>query len=78
MVQKVALGRLWARGYRSLLDVALEPGQLTVIAGENGTGKTNLYRALRLLSRGAEGRLATTLPRLNRLSRESSHSSGVI
>ncbi len=57
----MALKRLWVRGYRSLLDVALEPGQLTVIIGENGSGKTNLYRALRLLSRGAEGRLATTL-----------------
>jgi predicted ATPase len=39
----------------------LEPAQLTVVIGENGSGKTNLYRALRLLSRGAEGRLATTL-----------------
>ena len=57
----MALKRLWVQNYRSLLDVALEPGQLTVVIGENGSGKTNLYRALRLLSRGAEGRLATTL-----------------
>src|ERR1700751_4794269 len=57
----MALKRLWVQNYRSLRDVALEPGQLTVVIGENGSGKTNLYRALRLLSRGAEGRLATTL-----------------
>src|ERR1700752_486509 len=57
----MALKRLWARNYRSLLDVSLEPTHLTVVIGENGTGKTNLYRARRLLSRGAEGRLATTL-----------------
>lgn len=57
----MALRRLWVRNYRSLVDVSLEPGQLTVVVGENGTGKTNLYRSLRLLSRGAEGQLATTL-----------------
>lgn len=57
----VALRRLWVRNYRSLLDISLEPAQLTVVIGQNGAGKTNLYRALRLLSRGAEGRLATTL-----------------
>jgi predicted ATPase len=55
------LKRLWLKNYRSLLDVALEPAQLTVVIGENGSGKTNLYRALRLLSRVAEARLATTL-----------------
>ena len=57
----MSLRRLWVQNYRSLLDVALELPQLTVIVGENGSGKTNLYRALRLLSRGADGRLATTL-----------------
>ena len=57
----MALRHLWVRNYRSLVDVTLEPAQLTVVVGENGSGKTNLYRALRLLSRGAEGRLATTL-----------------
>lgn len=55
------LRRLWVENYRSLLDVGLELAQLTVVVGENGSGKTNLYRALRLLARGAEGRLATTL-----------------
>lgn len=36
-------------------------GPLTVICGENATGKTNLYRALLLLSRGADGALARAL-----------------
>jgi predicted ATPase len=57
----VALKRLWVRNYRSLVDVLLEPARLTVLVGENGSGKTNVYRALRLLRGGAEGHLATTL-----------------
>src|SRR3954449_639354 len=57
----VALSRCWVRNYRSLVDVTLDPAQLTVIVGENGTGKTNLYRALSLLSRGAGGGLARSL-----------------
>ena len=51
------------RGYRSLRDVVLPLHRLTVIAGANGTGKSSLYRALRLLAdcgRGAViGSLAT-------------------
>lgn len=41
---------LAVENYRSLQDVALEFGQLTVITGANGTGKSNVYRSLRLLS----------------------------
>jgi predicted ATPase len=52
---------MWARGYRSLVDLRLSLGDLTVVLGENGTGKTNIYRSLRLLQRGAEGRLSRTL-----------------
>lgn len=57
----MALRRLWVRNYRSLFDVSSDIGRLTVVVGENGSGKTNLYRALRLVTRGAEGRLARTL-----------------
>lgn len=36
--------------YRSLLDLTLPLGQLNLIVGANGSGKSNLYRALRLLA----------------------------
>lgn len=57
----MALSRLWVRNYRSLVEFWLEPGALTVVVGENGSGKTNLYRALRLIRAGADARLAETL-----------------
>jgi predicted ATPase len=49
------------RGYRSVRDVHLELGQLNVLVGPNGCGKTNLYRGLRLLADAAEARLARSL-----------------
>jgi predicted ATPase len=36
--------------YRSLRDVVLPLSQLTVVTGANGSGKSSLYRALRLLA----------------------------
>jgi predicted ATPase len=39
--------RLCIAGYRSLRDVRLEIGPLTVVTGANGSGKSSLYRALR-------------------------------
>jgi predicted ATPase len=50
-------------GYRSLCDLRLGLGQLTVITGGNGTGKSNVYRALRLLVDAAEGNLGRALAR---------------
>ncbi|WP_448071847.1 AAA family ATPase [Georgenia yuyongxinii] len=44
------LTTLAVRGYRSLRDVVLPLGALTVVTGANGTGKSNLYRALHLLA----------------------------
>ncbi len=41
---------LCVAGYRSLRDVRLGLGALTVITGANGSGKSSLYRALRLLA----------------------------
>ncbi len=57
----MALRRLWVERYRSLAALRVTLDRLTVIQGENATGKTNVYRALHLLSCGASGRLATTL-----------------
>ncbi len=65
------LTALAVAGYRSLRDLTLELAPLTVITGANGTGKSSLYRALRLLAAtstdgaipalAAEGGLQSTL-----------------
>ncbi|QJE96492.1 AAA family ATPase [Luteolibacter luteus] len=49
------------RGYRSLREFRLRPGRVTVITGQNGVGKSNFYRALALLQRMADGRLAEAI-----------------
>lgn len=48
-------------GYRSLRSVTLQLGRLTVVTGANGSGKSSLYRALRLLSDVAQGRIIASL-----------------
>ena len=48
-------------GYRSLRDVKLTLGRLNVITGANGSGKSSLYRALRLLTEVAQGRAVASL-----------------
>ena len=52
---------LWVEGYRSIRTLRLALTPVTVVVGPNGSGKTNLYRALRLLSAAAEGTLARSL-----------------
>lgn len=47
-----------ARSYRSLRSIHLEIGQVSLFVGENGAGKSNLYRALQLVKASAEGTLA--------------------
>ena len=37
-------------GYRSLRNLVLPLEPLTVVTGANGSGKSSLYRALRLLA----------------------------
>ncbi len=49
--------------YRSLRDVVLPLKNLNVITGANGTGKSNLYRALRLLADIAQGRIVSSIAR---------------
>ena len=53
--------RLAISGYRSLRDVVLDLGQLNVITGANGSGKSSLYRALRLLSDIGQGQVIQSL-----------------
>ncbi|KAB1654834.1 AAA family ATPase [Pseudoclavibacter chungangensis] len=56
MLQTIAVS-----GYRSLVDLALPIGRLTVVTGANGAGKSNLYRAVRLLAAAGSGRAASEL-----------------
>lgn len=49
--------------YRSLRHVVVPLHGLDVVTGANGTGKSSLYRALRLLSDCARGRVVASLAR---------------
>lgn len=53
--------RLCVSGYRSLRDVRLVLGRLNVVTGANGSGKSSLYRALRLLADVAQGAVVQSL-----------------
>lgn len=57
------LTTLAVSGYRSLVDVVVPLDPLTVITGANGTGKSNLYRALRLLAATGHGRAVAAVAR---------------
>ncbi len=56
MIDQIAIA-----GYRSIHSIILRLGQLTVITGANGTGKSNVYRALKLIADAAAGRLSESL-----------------
>src|SRR6516164_4130708 len=57
----VMITRIAIAGYRSLRDVRIALGALNVITGANGSGKSSLYRALRLLADIAQGRIIQSL-----------------
>ncbi|HEY8455463.1 MAG TPA: AAA family ATPase [Actinopolymorphaceae bacterium] len=57
------IATLAVENYRSLRNLVLELGQLTVITGANGTGKSSLYRALRLLADSARNGAVAALAR---------------
>ncbi len=50
-------------GYRSLHRIVVPLAPLTVVTGANGSGKSNLYQALRLLDRAARGDAVAALAR---------------
>ena len=54
---------LAVQGYRSLRDVVLPLGQLTLITGANGSGKSSVYRSLRLLADVAQNAVVASLAR---------------
>jgi predicted ATPase len=54
---------LAVQNYRSLRSLVVELGPLTVVTGANGTGKSSLYRALRLLADSARNGAVPALAR---------------
>jgi predicted ATPase len=56
MITRIAIS-----GYRSLREVKLALDRLNVVTGANGSGKSSLYRALRLLADIAQGRIIQSL-----------------
>ena len=57
----MVITRLAIAGYRSFRDTCLGLAPLTVVTGANGSGKSSLYRALRLLADIAQGRIVQSL-----------------
>lgn len=57
------LTTLAVENYRSLRHVVLPLGRLTAVTGANGSGKSSLYRALRLLAESARNGAVAALAR---------------
>jgi predicted ATPase len=58
---QMKIKQLDIKGFRSLKDVSWRPGDLNVVIGQNGTGKSNLLRMLELISASAQGRLSKSI-----------------
>jgi predicted ATPase len=58
MIETVAIS-----GYRSLRELVLPMRRLTLVTGANGSGKSSLYRALRLLGDAAMNSVVASLAR---------------
>ncbi len=56
MLKTLAIGN-----YRSLMDVKVPLGRLNLVTGANGSGKSNLYRALRLIAETAQSGVVAAL-----------------
>jgi predicted ATPase len=57
------LTTLAVSNYRSLRKLVIPLRRLNVITGANGSGKSSLYRALKLLADTAQGRVVPSLAR---------------
>jgi predicted ATPase len=57
------LHTLAVENYRSLRNVVVPLGRLNVIQGQNGVGKSNLYKSLRLLADTVAGGIVSSLAR---------------
>ena len=58
MLQTLAIAN-----YRSLHQLVVPMERLNLVTGDNGSGKSSLYRALRLLAETAQGGVAAALAR---------------
>lgn len=56
MIRKIKI-----QGFRSVRNLTLELAQLNVVSGPNGCGKSNLYKAVRLLHDAANGQLSQAI-----------------
>jgi predicted ATPase len=52
------LRSMFAQNYRSLRSIRMDLAEVNLFVGENGVGKSNLYRALQLIQAAANGQLA--------------------
>ena len=59
--------------YRSLRALSVPLARLNLITGANGSGKSNLYRALRLLAETAQGGVIGALAREGGLESDVGH-----
>ena len=57
------LTTLAVANYRSLRDIVVPMSRLNLVTGANGSGKSNLYRALRLLAETSRGGVVPALAR---------------
>ncbi|WP_282875149.1 AAA family ATPase [Pseudomonas peli] len=57
------LHTLAVANYRSINNLVLPLGRLNLVTGANGSGKSNLYRSLRLLAETAQGGVVNALAR---------------
>jgi predicted ATPase len=55
------INQLAVSGYRSLRDLTVELGRLTIVTGPNGSGKSSFYRSLRLMNDIAHGGIIRSL-----------------
>src|SRR5690349_8633029 len=63
-----SLQTLAVANYRSIRSLVMPLGQLNLITGANGSGKSSLYRSLRLLADAAQGGVVASLAREGGLS----------